>query len=260
MRYAWDQFDAYFGAGRVGTMKSRLLRPMLGALSRWDAATAGRVDRYVAISQHVASRIKRYYNREAGVIYPPVDTGFYSPDDSVAPENFVLIVSALVPYKRIDVAIEASRLSGTPLRIVGDGPEREGLYRQISDLDQKFRGLIPGTFDCLEQLLEAADLLAAPGEHSVPPLAMLQSLAAGLPVVAADTPAAREVVAHQRTGRLHLPGDFKAIAAHISELFEQPAQAIALGAAARAEALSRPTPADEAAEYIALLRRLRPEH
>ena len=127
MRYAWDQFDAYFGEGRVGTMKSRVLRPVLNALARWDAATAGRVDRYVAISQHVASRIRRYYNRDADVIYPPVDTGFYSPDDTVAPENFLLIVSALVPYKRIDVAIEASRLSGTPLRIVGDGPERDAL-------------------------------------------------------------------------------------------------------------------------------------
>ena len=119
MRYAWDQFDAYFGEGRVGTMKSRVLRPVLNALARWDAATAGRVDRYVAISQHVASRIRRYYNRDADVIYPPVDTGFYSPDDTVASENFLLIVSALVPYKRIDVAIEASRLSDTPLRIIG---------------------------------------------------------------------------------------------------------------------------------------------
>ena len=127
MRYAWDQFDAYFGEGRVGTLKSRVLRPVLGALARWDAATAGRVDRYVAISQHVASRIRRYYNRDADVIYPPVDTGFYSPDDTVARENFLLIVSALVPYKRIDVAIEASRLSSMPLRIVGDGPERDAL-------------------------------------------------------------------------------------------------------------------------------------
>ena len=60
MRYAWDQFDAYFGEGRVGTTKNRVLRPVLRALARWDAATAGRVDRYVAISQHVASRIRRY--------------------------------------------------------------------------------------------------------------------------------------------------------------------------------------------------------
>ena len=127
MRYAWDQFEVYFGGGRVGTLQSRLLRPVLGALARWDAATAGRVDRYVAISQHVASRIRRYYNRDADVVYPPVDTDFYWPDDTVVPEDFLLIVSALVPYKRIDVAIEASRLSGVPLRIVGDGPEREVL-------------------------------------------------------------------------------------------------------------------------------------
>ena len=131
MRYAWDQFDAYFGEGRVGTTKSRLLRPVLAALSRWDAATAGRVDHYVAISQHVASRIRRYYNRHADVIYPPVDTGFFSPDDTVATENFLLIVSALAPYKRIDLAIEASRLSGTPLRVIGDGPERAALTALI---------------------------------------------------------------------------------------------------------------------------------
>ena len=107
MRYAWDQFDEYFGEARVGKAANRLLRPVLGALARWDAATAGRVDRYVAISQHVASRIRRYYNRDAVVIHPPVDTGFYCPatDESVVPEDFLLIVSALVPYKRIDVAI-----------------------------------------------------------------------------------------------------------------------------------------------------------
>ena len=79
---------------------------MLTALARWDAGTAGRPDRYVAISQHVASRIRRYYNRDATVIYPPVDTEFYCPD-STAPEAFLLVVSALVPYKRIDLAIEA---------------------------------------------------------------------------------------------------------------------------------------------------------
>ena len=126
MRYAWDQFDAYFGAGRVGPYASRFLRPVLGALARWDAATAGRVDRYVAISQHVASRIRRYYNRDASVIYPPVDTTFYSPDGT-EPEPYLLMVSALVPYKRIDLAIDASRLAGLPLRIVGSGPERERL-------------------------------------------------------------------------------------------------------------------------------------
>ena len=71
MRYAWDQFDSYFGPARVGILKSRLYRLALRRLARWDADTSHRVDRYVAISQHVARRIGRYYNRAASVVYPP---------------------------------------------------------------------------------------------------------------------------------------------------------------------------------------------
>ena len=78
MRYAWDQFDAYFGPERVGPIGSALARPVMAALARWDRATAGRVNRYVTNSQHVARRIGRYYNREASVVYPPVDTDFSS--------------------------------------------------------------------------------------------------------------------------------------------------------------------------------------
>ena len=127
MRYAWDQFDAYFGPERVGRTASRwLYRPMLSRLARWDASTAGRVHRFMANSSHVAGRIRRYYNREATVVYPPVDTVFYHPAD-VAPESHFLIVSALVPYKRVDLAIAACEQLGVPLRIVGDGPERARL-------------------------------------------------------------------------------------------------------------------------------------
>ena len=80
MRYAWDQFDAYFGADRVGPVASRILRPIMAHMARWDRATADRVDRYVAISHYVAGRIARYYNRKAIVVYPPVDTDFFQPD------------------------------------------------------------------------------------------------------------------------------------------------------------------------------------
>jgi hypothetical protein len=83
MRYAWDQFDAYFGPARAGRLGSRALRPVLAALARWDAATAHRVDRFVANSRHVADRIRRYYNRSASVVYPPVDTTFFHPDGAV---------------------------------------------------------------------------------------------------------------------------------------------------------------------------------
>ena len=80
MRYAWDQFDAYFGPRQVGAAASRVLRPIMAGLARWDAATAGRVDQYVANSRYVAGRIRRYYNRASTVVYPPVDTTFYRPD------------------------------------------------------------------------------------------------------------------------------------------------------------------------------------
>ena len=125
MRYAWDQFEHYFGAGRVGRV-SHLARPILRHLARWDAATSGRPDRYVANSQYVAQRIRRYYNRAASIVHPPVDTTFYTPLD-ISPEPFCLIVSALVPYKRVDVAIAAARRVGMPLKIVGEGPERTRL-------------------------------------------------------------------------------------------------------------------------------------
>ena len=125
MRYAWDQFDAYLGGAGRGAEKPGLEAHAQAA--HWDAATARRVDHYVAISQHVASRIRRYCIRHADVIYPPVDTGFFVPDDTVLRKTSLLIVSALVPYKRIDVAIEASHLSNMPLRIVGNGPERGAL-------------------------------------------------------------------------------------------------------------------------------------
>ena len=132
MRYAWDQFDAYFGPERVGAFASRwVYRPMLERLARWDAATASRVGRFVANSQYVAGRIRRYYNRVATIVYPPVNTTFYHPD-TTSPGQHFLIVSALVPYKRIDVAIEACRRLGARLRIVGDGPDRARLEQQAN--------------------------------------------------------------------------------------------------------------------------------
>ena len=126
MRYAWDQFDAYFGVEQVGQWQSRFYRIAMNRLAQWDMTTAGRVDRYVAISQYVASRIDRYYNREADVIYPPVDTNFYCPNGS-KPRGYFVVVSALVPYKRVDMAIDACRLAGVNLCVIGTGPEAKRL-------------------------------------------------------------------------------------------------------------------------------------
>ena len=127
MRYAWDQFDAYFGSDRVGkTRQFALLRPILAGLARWDRATEGRVHRYLAISQYVARRIALYYNRESTLVYPPVDTDFYTPEPvgRLMSAPISVVVSALVPYKRVDLAMMAARQAGVGLSVVGDGPER----------------------------------------------------------------------------------------------------------------------------------------
>ncbi len=201
MRYAWDQFDAYFGEGRVGGIKSRVLRPILGALARWDASTAGRVDRYVAISRHVASRIRRYYNRDADVIYPPVDTEFFSQDDTVVRDNHLLIVSALVPYKRIDVAIEASRIAGRPLRIIGDGPERDALAKAIarSGADVQLLGSLPDA--AVRDAYRRAAAVLLPGEEDFG-IAPVEAQACGTPVVALGRGGALETVVDGVTGVL----------------------------------------------------------
>ena len=129
MRYAWDQLDAYFGPKRVGTLKYRLYRSIMRRIARWDVQTAGRVDEFVAISDHVAKRIDQYYERPSQVIYPPVDTDFFTPSNS-APDDYFLIVSALVPYKRVDLAIAAAEQAHVPLRIIGRGPESTRLRAQ----------------------------------------------------------------------------------------------------------------------------------
>src|SRR5215467_3554494 len=130
MRYAWDQFDAYFGPDRVGAVGSAVMRQVMSRMARWDRDTANRADRYVAISHYVAGRIRRYYNRDSTVVYPPVDTRFFTPATTAGNgERYALVVSALVPYKRVDLAIEAARLARVPLKVVGDGPDRARLER-----------------------------------------------------------------------------------------------------------------------------------
>jgi glycosyltransferase involved in cell wall biosynthesis len=162
MRYAWDQFDAYFGPSRVGAFASRTVyRPILARLARWDARTAARVHRFVAISEHVAARIRRYYNREATVVYPPVDTAFYRPSD-VQPGRHLLIVSALVPYKRIDLAISACQRVGLPLRIVGTGPERDALERQAG-ASATFLGWLSD--EAIREEYRQAQAVLLPGEE-----------------------------------------------------------------------------------------------
>jgi glycosyltransferase involved in cell wall biosynthesis len=198
MRYAWDQFDAYFGPDRVGALASRAMRPVMARLARWDRSTAGRVDRYVAISHYVAGRIRRYYNREASVVYPPVDTTFFHPGPSRRTDHYALVVSALVPYKRIDVAIDACRQARVPLIVVGDGPERARLER-MADANVTFLGRLPD--EHVRDLFQGAAMAILPGEEDFG-IVPLEAQACGRPVVALARGGALETVVHEETGFL----------------------------------------------------------
>jgi glycosyltransferase involved in cell wall biosynthesis len=199
MRYAWDQFPAYFGPAQVGAFRSRLLRPIMAGLARWDAATAGRVDRFLANSQYVAGRIRRYYNRASIVVYPPVDTAFYRPGPShrVA-DPWFLVVSALVPYKRVDVAIEACHLAHVPLKIVGRGPEEARLH-QLAGPDVEFLGWRPD--EEIRDLYRRASAVLLPGLEDFG-MVPVEAQACGAPVVALRAGGACETVVNDITGVL----------------------------------------------------------
>jgi len=197
MRYAWDQFEAYFGPDRIGALPSRLMRPVMASLARWDRDTSTRVDRYVAISHYVAGRIARYYNRVATVVYPPVDTTFFHPDSAPA-ERFALVVSALVPYKRVELAIEACARAGMPLKIVGDGPDRPVLERRAGS-NTEFLGRLAD--NDVRSLYRRAAMLLLPGEEDFG-IVPLEAQACGRPVVALGRGGARETVVDEETGLL----------------------------------------------------------
>jgi glycosyltransferase involved in cell wall biosynthesis len=200
MRYAWDQFDAYFGPDRMGSVGSALMRPVMAAMARWDRRTADRADRYVAISHYVAGRIARYYNREATVVYPPVNTRFFAPDGS-APERFALVVSALVPYKRVEVAIEACQRAGVPLKVVGDGPERTALERRASSGSGSVEFLGRLSDEDIRGLYRRSSFVMLPGEEDFG-IVPLEAQACGRPVVALARGGAVETVIPDVTGVL----------------------------------------------------------
>jgi glycosyltransferase involved in cell wall biosynthesis len=223
MRYAWDQFDAYFGPDRAGALGSALMRPVMARLARWDRDTAGRADRYVAISHYVADRIRRYYNREATVVYPPVDTDFFRPA-AASPEPFALVVSALVPYKRIDLAIEGCRRASVPLKVVGDGPERSRLER-LANGSAQFLGRASDSE--IRDLYRRATVVLLPGEEDFG-IVPLEAQACGRPVVALGRGGALETVIPGETGFFVEEPSAEAFAASIARACSHRFDAIAI--------------------------------
>ena len=173
MRYAWDMYGEYFGQNR-----HPMIPLFIHYLRIWDVTSSHRVDRFPCISKHVANRIMKFYRREADVIYPPVDTSRFRIRHEK--EDFFLIVSSLVPYKRIDLAIEAFNRLGYPLRIIGSGPEEKNL-RSRAGSNVTFLGWQRD--EAVADHYSKCRALVLPGEEDFG-ITPVEAMASGKPVIA----------------------------------------------------------------------------
>jgi glycosyltransferase involved in cell wall biosynthesis len=165
-------------------------------LRKWDVESSKKVDYFIAISNHVAQRIKAIYGRDSVVIYPPVDANVFYYDDTDEREGFFLIVSALVPYKKIDLAVQAFNELNYPLKIIGAGTELEKL-KKMSNPNIEFLGWKSNSE--LRKYYARAQALVFPGEEDFG-ITPLESQACGTPVIAFKKGGVLETVLDGRTG------------------------------------------------------------
>jgi glycosyltransferase involved in cell wall biosynthesis len=197
MRWVWN-YHAYVERERLGTMARLVLPAAISQLRSWDVATAQNVDRFLAISRTVASRIRKYYRRDATVIYPPVNCDAFMFGPSRV-DDYYLIVSRLIPYKRIDLAVDAFTKLGIPLKIVGSGGRDLPALKARAGRNIEFVGRV--TDAELKQLYAGCRALVFPGEEDFG-IAPLEANASGRPVIAYAGGGALDTVVDGRTGVL----------------------------------------------------------
>ncbi|MAG36715.1 MAG: glycosyl transferase [Dehalococcoidia bacterium] len=209
MRFAW-QSHAYAAQERIPRWSNWLLPHILTWLRTWDAVTAQRVDAFAAISRAVATRITKYYRRSAAILHPPVDTQRYEPSDER--ESYFLVVSRLIPYKRIDLAVRACTELGLPLKVVGTGRDRTRL-QSAAGPTVEFLGRLPD--DTIRGLMARCRALLFPGEEDFG-LTPLEVQASGRPVIALARGGALETVADGATGLLFPEPTVESLAAALT--------------------------------------------
>jgi len=218
VRYAWKFFDEYFSGERP--LKKRLISLVMGRIRRWDLASNKRIDNFVAISDNVRGRIREYYGRAADVIYPPADITDRS-DVKAVSGDYYLIVSALVPYKRVDLAIEAFNRTGKKLLIIGSGNVADSLMELAQD-NIEFRGWASDAE--LSEYYAGCRALIFPGEEDFG-IVPVEAQAYGKPVIAYGAGGATETV-------VPLAGDWRpGISARATGVFFPEQTADALNAA-----------------------------
>jgi glycosyltransferase involved in cell wall biosynthesis len=215
MRYMWDLFDDYFGPGRTSRpvrMAALAVRPWL---QRWDRRTAAGVDRFVANSRNIAAKIRRFWDREAGVVHPPVDLERFcaAPTEGTGQGGYFLWLGAFAPYKRLDIALEAFRTLDTPLWVVGTGQEAARLTSGPLPPHIRFLGNVPDAE--LPGLYRNARALLFTGEEDFG-ITPLEAQATGRPVIAYAKGGVLETVT-SRTGLFFSQQTHTALAAAVRQ-------------------------------------------
>lgn len=194
-RYVW-QLDAYIKREGIGSVIEAGLRPLVAMLKKWDYTAAQKVSHFIAISTAIQERIRTYYDRESVIIFPPVDTTRFQPVPAHEVEDYFLVVSRLIPYKRIDLAVQAATKLGLPLKIGGKGRDIERLQAMAGETVE-FLGYVPD--EDLPALMAKAKAFIFPGleDFGITPV---QAEAAGRPVIAYRAGGALDTVIEGVTG------------------------------------------------------------
>jgi glycosyltransferase involved in cell wall biosynthesis len=219
-RYAWNEQQR--ALEEVPAPLRPLLRKQLHWMRGWDVSASRGVDAYIANSQLTRERIRRFYGRDSTVIHPPVETQRFSPGE---PEDALLIVTELVAHKRVDVALEAARRLGVPIRVVGAGPAYASLHEAYPQAS--FLGRVDDRE--LAQLYASARAVVITSVEEFG-ITAVEAQAAGRPVIAAAAGGVLETVLENETGLFAEPGDAAAFAEAIEAIERidfQPARAVA---------------------------------
>jgi glycosyltransferase involved in cell wall biosynthesis len=179
-RFLW-QYDLYRQREQISGAAGSVLRPLLVQLRKWDLAAAQRVDHFIAISSEVQQRIRGIYGRESDIIFPPVDVDYFTPDPTQPVSDYYLVVSRLIPYKRIDLAVEAFRhLPQEKLLVVGNGRDMATLEARAGG-NVYFLGRQPR--ESVRELLRGCRAFLFPGLEDFG-IAPVEAMSCGRPVIA----------------------------------------------------------------------------
>jgi len=191
-RYLWSGYEEYFNSSL-----SLIAEPWANDLKKWDLIASERPDDYLAISETVGNRIKKYYQRESEIIYPPVDTKkFQIPKYKIQNTKYFLVVSRLVKYKKVDLAIEAFNELGWKLKIVGTGREARKLKKMAKENIEFLGQLTDKELLSYYQNCQAV-IFSQEEDFGIVPL---ESQACGKPVIAFFAGGAKETVSEGKTG------------------------------------------------------------